>query len=112
MAGPGATLKQIVQYDIEYAFLSRGRQIRIASLTTDQVHLFGSAVAVSVTDKLRDFSPEHYVLANVGVSHSSSRCRPKQLLISRVIFRDKDQIDPAHFNYEFDGLRLDFKQIQ
>ncbi len=83
----------------------------IESLTADQVH-FCFAVAVSVTDKqLRDFSPEHYVLANVGVSHSSLRCRPKQILISRVIFRDKDQIDPAHFNYEFDGLRLDFKQI-
>ena len=109
MADSRATLKQIVQHDIEYVFLSRGRQIRIASLTTDQVH-FGSAVAVSVADKL-DFSPEHYVLANVGVSHSSLRCRPKQILISRVIFRDKDQIDPAHFNYEFDGLRLDFKQI-
>ena len=52
MADSRATLKQIVQYDIEYVFLSRGRQIRIASLTTDQVH-FGSAVAVSVTDKLR-----------------------------------------------------------
>lgn len=64
MADSRATLKQIVQYDIEYVFLSRGRQIRIASLTTDQVH-FGSAVAVSVTDKLRDSSPEHYVLANV-----------------------------------------------
>ena len=110
MADSRATLKQIVQYDIAYVFLSRVRQIRIASLTTDQVH-FGSAVAVSVTDKLRDFSPEHYVLANVGVSHSSLRRRPKQILISRVIFRDKDQIDPAHFNYEFDGLRLDFKQI-
>ena len=111
MADSRATLKQIVQYDIEYVFLSRGRQIRIASLTTDQVH-FGSAVAVSVTDKLWDFSPEHYLLAYVGVySHSSLRCRPKQILISRVIFRDKDQIDPAHFNYEFDGLRLDFKQI-
>ena len=110
MADSRATLKQIVQYDIEYVFLSRGCQVRIASLTTDQVH-FGSAVAVSVTDKLRDFSPEHYVLANVGVSHSSLRYRPKQILISRVIFRDKDQIDPAHFNYEFDGLRLDFKQI-
>ena len=111
MADSRATLKQIVQYDIEYVFLSRGRQIRIASLTTDQVH-FGSAVAVSVTDKLRDFSPEHYVLANVGVSHSSLRCRrPKQILISRVIFRDKDQINPAHYSHEFDGLKLDFKQI-
>ena len=66
MADSRATLKQIVQYDIEYVFLSRGRQIRIASLTTDQVHL-GTVVAVSVTDKLRDFSPEHYVRANVGV---------------------------------------------
>ena len=110
MADSRATLKQIVQYDIAYVFLSRGRQIRVASLTTDQVH-FGSAEAVSVTDKLRDSSPEHYVLANVGVSHSSLRCRPKQILISCVIFRDEDQIDPAHFNYEFDGLRLDFKQI-
>ena len=111
MADSRATLKQIVQYHIEYVFLSRGRQIRIASLTTDQVHFGSAAVAVSVTDKLRDFSPEHYVLANVGVSHSSLRCRQKQILISRVIFRDKDQIDPAHFNYEFDCLRLDFKQI-
>ena len=99
MADSKATLKQIVQYDIEYVFLScAGRQIRVASLTTDQVH-FGSAEAVSVTDKIRDFSPEHYVLANVGVSLSSLRCRrPKQILISRVIFRDKDQIDPAHLN--------------
>ena len=111
MADSRATLKQIVQYDIEYVFLSRGRQIRIARLTTDQVH-FGSAEAVSVSDKLRDFSPEHYFLANVGVSHSSSRCRPKQILNSRVIFWDKDQmIDAAHFNYEFDCLTLDFKQI-
>ena len=68
MADSRATLKEIVQYDIEYVFLSRGCQIRIASLATDHVH-FGSAVAVSVADKLRDFSPEHFVLANVGVSH-------------------------------------------
>ena len=111
MADSRATLKQIVQYDIEYVFLSRGRQIRIASFTTDQVHFGSAAAVVSVTDKLRDFSPEHYVLANVGVSHSSLRCRAKQVLISRVIFRDKDQIDPSHFNYEFDGLRLAFKRI-
>ena len=110
MADSRATLKQIVQYDIEYVFLSRGLQIRIASLTTDQVH-FGSAVAVSVTDKLRDFSPEYYVLANVGVSHPSLRCRPKQILISGVIFLDEHQIGPAHCKYEFDGLRLDFNQI-
>ena len=104
MADSRATLKRIVQYDIECVFLSRGRQIRIASLTRDQVH-FGSALALSVTDKLREFSPECYVLANVGVSHSSLRCRLTQILVSRVIFRDKDQIDPAYFNYEFDGLR-------
>ena len=94
MADSRATLKQIVQYDIEYVFLSRGRQIRIASLTTDQVY-FNCVVAESVTNKLREVSLKHYVLANLGVSHSSLRCRPKQILISRVIFRGKDQIDPA-----------------